>query len=507
MGLFNQFPYTNFHELNLNWILDEVKKLRTYIEEYTAVNKVGYAGIWDITNQYPQWSVVSNGDKSYLSTVPVPVGVDIVNTDYWTELADLDPRYGTIVEQLETLETAVQSIRSEMAYGFPDVDIMAQTDIPKGSVAVCYGRNGHDVATFWKIEASKQDVASVPLNNGLYANYVRTGGSGGENVLGLGAQTYPSPCSTTIQQLLSAGYDSLYFPAGKYLMSLTITDSTIIRGNNQSQYSPVYGFESAYDTIFRPDGNPVITINAVGGSVTNCIFENFEIAGFDQADSKNDGIVTTGAVDTELVDHNIFRNILVRGCYRGISWVSRGIWNTFDNVRLYGNLGIGLNIIPPEDCAFNHNSFNDCSFSSNMGGGVVFASAQNNYKNNANFFNHCNIEMNNLNYSSGNDVFAVFAINSHGIAFNDCYFEANKGTCTIWLNSSDATITSGVSIIPNTPLVGVVNNGMCIVAGLHGYNAESLELCDPATQEDTVCVIGSRNLGYKTDVGAVKVVW
>lgn len=28
MGLFDQFPYTNFHELNLDWIIEEMKKLR-----------------------------------------------------------------------------------------------------------------------------------------------------------------------------------------------------------------------------------------------------------------------------------------------------------------------------------------------------------------------------------------------------------------------------------------------------------------------------------------------
>lgn len=28
MGLFDQFPYTNFHELNLDWLIDEMKKLR-----------------------------------------------------------------------------------------------------------------------------------------------------------------------------------------------------------------------------------------------------------------------------------------------------------------------------------------------------------------------------------------------------------------------------------------------------------------------------------------------
>ena len=28
MGLFENFPWTNFHDLNLDWILEEVKKLK-----------------------------------------------------------------------------------------------------------------------------------------------------------------------------------------------------------------------------------------------------------------------------------------------------------------------------------------------------------------------------------------------------------------------------------------------------------------------------------------------
>lgn len=49
MELFNQFPYTNFHELNLDWIIDEMKKLRedfdslpdVIIEKLIAIFKLG----------------------------------------------------------------------------------------------------------------------------------------------------------------------------------------------------------------------------------------------------------------------------------------------------------------------------------------------------------------------------------------------------------------------------------------------------------------------------------
>lgn len=101
MGFWENFPYTNFHDMNLSWILVEIKKLRTYIENYTAINKVAYSGIWSITSQYPQWAVVSTGNKTYLSKIPVPIGIEITNEKYWIELADLDPRIGSIIARLE----------------------------------------------------------------------------------------------------------------------------------------------------------------------------------------------------------------------------------------------------------------------------------------------------------------------------------------------------------------------------------------------------------------------
>lgn len=36
MGIFEHFPYTNFHELNLDWLLNAVKKLDKKVEALTA---------------------------------------------------------------------------------------------------------------------------------------------------------------------------------------------------------------------------------------------------------------------------------------------------------------------------------------------------------------------------------------------------------------------------------------------------------------------------------------
>lgn len=40
MGVFEQFPYTNFHDLNLDWILQKIKELQTELEALTPASVI-----------------------------------------------------------------------------------------------------------------------------------------------------------------------------------------------------------------------------------------------------------------------------------------------------------------------------------------------------------------------------------------------------------------------------------------------------------------------------------
>lgn len=95
----NKWPYTNFHELNLDWILDTLKKQDAAIADFISLNSITYADPiqWDITMQYPKNCVVvdKNGD-GYLSVQPVPVGVEIGNTDYWTKIGNFSELWSTV---------------------------------------------------------------------------------------------------------------------------------------------------------------------------------------------------------------------------------------------------------------------------------------------------------------------------------------------------------------------------------------------------------------------------
>ena len=79
----NQFPYMDAHEMNLDWILKAMKQLAAEMNDYEAAHQMGYYGIWENTTQYPAWSIVYADGHLYLSTKPVPAGIDISNTEYW----------------------------------------------------------------------------------------------------------------------------------------------------------------------------------------------------------------------------------------------------------------------------------------------------------------------------------------------------------------------------------------------------------------------------------------
>ena len=98
--MFNiRWPYTDFHNLNLDWILETLKKQDAAIADFISLNSITYANPlqWDITRQYPKNQVVldTNGD-GYLSVQPVPVGVEIDNTNYWSKIGNFSELWSTV---------------------------------------------------------------------------------------------------------------------------------------------------------------------------------------------------------------------------------------------------------------------------------------------------------------------------------------------------------------------------------------------------------------------------
>ena len=102
MGIINPIhkaPYTNFHDLNLDWIIEVLDEFNTKLTNFVSLATIKYANPiqWDITSQYEANTVVvdSNGN-AYLSVQPVPSGVSLDRAEFWTKIGNFDELWADV---------------------------------------------------------------------------------------------------------------------------------------------------------------------------------------------------------------------------------------------------------------------------------------------------------------------------------------------------------------------------------------------------------------------------
>lgn len=87
------FPFTNLHELNLDWVLREMHDMRHALETFidTSTLKIATPLDWEIATQYPPNMIVVDPNTSiaYVSLTSVPAGVLLSDTKYWLPIFDL----------------------------------------------------------------------------------------------------------------------------------------------------------------------------------------------------------------------------------------------------------------------------------------------------------------------------------------------------------------------------------------------------------------------------------
>ena len=92
-------PYTNFHDLNLDWIMDKLNEFNTKLTNFVSLATIKYANPiqWDITRQYEANTVVvDSAGNAYLSVQPVPSGVSLDRTEFWTKIGNFDVLWANV---------------------------------------------------------------------------------------------------------------------------------------------------------------------------------------------------------------------------------------------------------------------------------------------------------------------------------------------------------------------------------------------------------------------------
>ena len=115
MGVIHGYPYTNFHDLNLDWILQKMGEFSDKLENFISLTTIKYADPiqWNITSQYESNTVVvDQNSNAYLSVQPVPSGVSLDRPEYWTKIGNFDELWGSIKTAISPFDEGLKTTAS-----------------------------------------------------------------------------------------------------------------------------------------------------------------------------------------------------------------------------------------------------------------------------------------------------------------------------------------------------------------------------------------------------------
>lgn len=320
-------PYTNFHDLNLDWIMEVLNEFNTKLTDFVSLATIKYADPiqWDITSQYEANTVVvdSNGN-AYLSVRPVPSGVSLDRTEFWTKIGNFDELWADVKRAITpideghsptaTADRAVNDlvwvngslVRVTKAMTAGDAYVPGSNCVSSSTNEVLHylitafneglraeqtAREDADRDLQTAIDTEKQtrEDADSQLQNSInqMQTYVSALGAG----IKANDQSAAAQNTSTLQKLLDAG-KTVYFPSGTYYMSAALymkrgcgiigenmRDTALIwiTASNGIIYDLEYKAPNTYDDIYftiRIESLALYGVGAINGAGSGIYIRN-----------------------------------------------------------------------------------------------------------------------------------------------------------------------------------------------------------------------------------------
>lgn len=252
MAFYDKFPYTNFQELNLDRLIQELIKVKEGLDFVIENASLKYADPiqWNITHQYAANTVVIDPETgiAYISTKPVPDNILITNTGYWTPIFDLSQFFDETETQIEALQTAIDALNSTTETQSADIqDLKDDTEAQAQDITNIQG-NITNIQS--DIDNMQSEIDNIEIS--ISGNPV--------NVLTLGVKNDGSEDVSAIVNQATRTSD-LYFPAGTYLFNSPFIPEHSVIGAGHTRIEPGI-------TIFKMNFNT----DSVGViDFTNCL--------------------------------------------------------------------------------------------------------------------------------------------------------------------------------------------------------------------------------------------
>ena len=118
----NGYPYTDFHELNLDFLLKSMEELKKAFASFTASNSLIFAEplLHDLSNSYAKNTIVLDHDgNAYISLQAVPVGIQLSDSSYWLMVFNFE-EYTEKANKNFTVNYLRDTTRAPQAYAVGD---------------------------------------------------------------------------------------------------------------------------------------------------------------------------------------------------------------------------------------------------------------------------------------------------------------------------------------------------------------------------------------------------
>lgn len=143
----DNYPYLiqgHMYQYDLHWIIDNIKNIWIEIDSSVELHTIKYADPiqWDITTQYQANTVVVDPKTgtAYISTKPVPSGILLTDTNYWTVVFNFQKVYTDIMKNISVHyvdgKTSTFDLKTNKLVWFEDNLYYALHDINIGDALV-----------------------------------------------------------------------------------------------------------------------------------------------------------------------------------------------------------------------------------------------------------------------------------------------------------------------------------------------------------------------------------
>ena len=118
----NGYPYTDFHEMNLDFLLRSMEELKKAFASFTSSNSLIFAEplLHDLTKSYAKNTIVLDADgNAYISIQAVPSGVQLSDSSYWLMVFNFE-EYTEKANKNFTVNYLRDTTRAPQAYAIGD---------------------------------------------------------------------------------------------------------------------------------------------------------------------------------------------------------------------------------------------------------------------------------------------------------------------------------------------------------------------------------------------------